>query len=76
VTGQTRPTLVVSFRDAGEPRALANRFVAVARRHARGWTVDLSEGGRYETVTFDTAAEIVTRETRVRHLLIMWTENP
>lgn len=67
----TTPT-AVSFRDAGEPRALAARFIAVAIRHPRGWRVDLSDGSVLHTVTFDAAADAVIAATGVRRLLIHW----
>jgi hypothetical protein len=68
----TRTAVVVSFRDADEPRALASRMIAVAHRHPRGWTVNTSDGSRIESVTFDAAADAVTALTGVRHLLIVW----
>ena len=63
--------LAVSFRDASQPRALAARMIAVAHRHPRGWTLSLAEGGRFECLTFDAAADAVTRATGVSTLLIV-----
>ncbi len=65
-------SLVVSFRDGGEPRALTARFIAVATRHPRGWRVDVAHSGVMHTVTFDAAADAVIAATGVRRLLIHW----
>ena len=65
--------LVVSFRDADEPRALTSRFIAVAHRHPRGWSLSIPDAGMSEHVTFDGAAHTVTAKTGVTHLLIIWT---
>lgn len=62
----------VSFRDRDEPRALATRPVAVAHRHARGWTVDTADGSRIYTLTFDSVPGAVSAATGVRNLLIIW----
>ncbi len=66
------PDLVVSFRDANEPRALAARLIASAHRHPRGWTVHVPDGDRFECLTFDAAALTVARQTGVPNLLIVW----
>jgi hypothetical protein len=65
--------LIVSFRDADEPRPLAARLIASAHRHARGWTVNVPHNGRYECLTFDAAAQAVANTTGKHHLLIIWT---
>ncbi len=66
------PDLVVSFRDANEPRALAARLIASAHRHPRGWTVQTTDGTRIEALTFDAVADAVATATGVRALLIIW----
>jgi hypothetical protein len=65
--------LVVSFRDADQPRPLAARLIAVAHRHPSGWTVNVPDGTIIDSVTFDAAADAVITATGVRHLLIVWT---
>jgi hypothetical protein len=47
----TRTAVVVSFRDADEPRALASRLVATATRHPRGWSLDIPDVGATEHLT-------------------------
>jgi hypothetical protein len=69
----TRTAIVVSFRDAAEPRALAARLVATATRHAYGWSLHLPGVGTTEHVTFDAAALTVARTTGVRKMLIVWS---
>jgi hypothetical protein len=64
--------VVVSFRDAAEPRALAARLIASAHRHPRGWTVHIADGTRIEALTFDAVADAVAAATGVRNLLIIW----
>ncbi len=68
--------VVVTFRDYDQPRALASRFIAVAHRHARGWSLSLAEGaGRWELITFDSVVEHVIVATGTRRLLIVWPLN-
>ena len=67
--------LVVSFRDAGQPRALASRMIAVAHRHPRGWSVNITAtNATRECPTFDGVPAVVTQATSVRNLLIHWPE--
>ncbi|MFI7600167.1 hypothetical protein [Actinoplanes sp. NPDC049681] len=68
-----RSDVMATFRDAGQPRPLADRPLAVAHRHARGWTVCVIAGPRFERTTFDGVAEAVTRQTGIRKLLIVWS---
>ncbi|MET8147484.1 hypothetical protein ACIBSW_05730 [Actinoplanes sp. NPDC049668] len=68
----TAPDLAVSFRDGDAPRALADRPLAFAHRHTRGWTLNLAGAGPTEHPTFDAVADTVVRATRVRRLLIVW----
>lgn len=68
-----RADVTASFRDASQPCPLADRPLAVAHRHARGWTVSLTEGPRFERTTFDAVAEAVTRVTKIRKLVIVWS---
>jgi hypothetical protein len=69
----TRTAVVVSFRDADEPRALASRLVATATRHPRGWSLDIPHLGATEHLTFDATALTVARRTGINRLLIVWT---
>ncbi len=66
------PDIVVSFRDADEPRALAARLIAAAHRHPRGWTLHTAAGSRVEALTFEAVVDGVTATTGVRNLLIVW----
>jgi hypothetical protein len=66
--------LVVSFRDAAQPRALASRLIASAHRHPLGWTAHIPGVGSTEHVTLDAAAKRVARATGVACLLIVWPE--
>jgi hypothetical protein len=65
--------LLVSFRDANEPRALAARLIAVAHQHARGWSVSIPGSRETEHVTFEAAACTVIRSTGITRLLIVWS---
>jgi hypothetical protein len=65
--------LVVSFRDARQPRASAGPLVASAVRHPRGWSLFVPGIGTTEHLTFDAAALTVTRMTGVTSLLIVWS---
>lgn len=66
------PTLTVSFWDGGQPRPLADRAMAFAHQHARGWTLTFVEGGSSEHLTFEAVADAVARTTGVRRVLIAW----
>jgi hypothetical protein len=68
----TRTAVLVSFRDADEPRALASRLVATATRHPRGWSLDIPDVGATDHLTFDAAALTVARRTGITRLLIVW----
>lgn len=65
-------SVVVTFRDAAEPRALAARLIAAAHRHPCGWTVTTSNGIHIETATFEAVPDVVRKATGVRNLLIVW----
>jgi hypothetical protein len=68
-----RQTLV-TFRSE-EPRALAQRFIATARRHARGWTVTIEdEPGSVQALTFEGAVSAVMARTGLTTLLIRWVD--
>jgi hypothetical protein len=68
----TRTAVLVSFRDADEPRALASRLIATATRHPRGWSLEIPGVGATEHVTFDATALAVARRTGITRLLIVW----
>jgi hypothetical protein len=62
----------VSFRDGDAPRPLADRPLAFAHRHVRGWTLAYLDTGSTEHLTFDAVAAAVLRRYGVRNLLIRW----
>ncbi|GAB1689237.1 hypothetical protein [Krasilnikovia sp. M28-CT-15] len=64
--------LVVTFRDADEPRPLAARFVGTALWDGQGWRLAVSGEDLAEYRTFDAAAAAVRQATGIRRLLIVW----
>jgi hypothetical protein len=68
-------SVLVSFRDANEPRALAARLLASALQHPRGWTLSIPEvNGAVEAATFEGVVSALSARTGVYRLLIVWAE--
>jgi|tagenome__1003787_1003787.scaffolds.fasta_scaffold14134365_1 hypothetical protein len=68
------PTALVSFRDGTEPRALAARLIAVAEKHARGWTLNVPGHGSTEHLTFDSVPPTVAAATGIERFAIIWDQ--
>ena len=66
--------VVVTFRDADEPRPLSARLVATAHRHPDGWSLHIPEADvRTGHETVDEAVAALLRTTGIRRLLMVWT---